>query len=66
MCMKQTFTAKVWKEDGWYIAQCQEFEIASQGSSKEAVLNNLAEAIGMHFEPPVATIVPDASEILGR
>jgi predicted RNase H-like HicB family nuclease len=49
--MKQTFTATVWREDGWYIAQCREFEIASQGSNKDEALHNLAEAIELHFEP---------------
>ena len=61
--MKQTFTATVWTEGDWYIAQCRELEIASQGSTKEAALDNLAEAIELHFEPPVATIVPEVIAI---
>jgi len=61
--MKQTFTASVWRESDWYIAQCREFELASQGSSKEEALNNLAEAIELYFEPPVATIVPEVITI---
>ena len=61
--MKQTFTAMVWREDDWYIAQCRELEIASQGNSKEAALNHLAEAIEVHFEPPMATIVPEVITI---
>jgi predicted RNase H-like HicB family nuclease len=61
--MKQTFTASVWREGDWYIAQCREFELASQGDSKEEALNNLAEAIEVHFEPPVATIVPEVITI---
>ena len=61
--MKQTFTASVWREGDWYIAQCREFELASQGSSKEEALNNLAEAIEVHFEPPVATIAPEVITI---
>ena len=61
--MKQTFTATVWTEGDWYIAQCRELEIASQGSTKEEALDNLAEAIELHFEPPVATIVPEVIAI---
>ena len=61
--MKQTFTASVWREGDWYIAQCREFELASQGSNKEEALSNLAEAIEVHFEPPVATIVPEVITI---
>jgi predicted RNase H-like HicB family nuclease len=61
--MKQTFTATIWTEGDWYIAQCREFEIASQGTTKEQALDNLAEAIEVHFEPPVATIVPEVIAI---
>jgi predicted RNase H-like HicB family nuclease len=61
--MKQTFTATIWTEGDWYIAQCREFEIASQGTTKEEALDNLAEAIEVHFEPPVATIVPEVIAI---
>ena len=61
--MKQTFTATVWTEGDWYIAQCREVEIASQGTTKEEALDNLAEAIELHFEPPVATIVPEVIAI---
>ena len=57
--MKERFTATVWQEGEWYVAQCREFEIASQGSSKDEALKNLAEAIEAHFAPPVATLVPE-------
>jgi len=57
--MKERFTATVWQEGEWYVAKCREFEIASQGSSKEEALMNLAEGIEAHFSPPVATLVPE-------
>jgi len=57
--MKEKFTANVWQEGEWYVAQCREIEIASQGKSKDEALDNLTEAIELHFEPPVATIVPE-------
>ncbi|MEO8433356.1 MAG: type II toxin-antitoxin system HicB family antitoxin [Pyrinomonadaceae bacterium] len=57
--MKEIFTATIWQEGKWYIAQCREFEIASQGSTKEEALENLTEAIEAHFAPPVATLVPE-------
>jgi len=59
--MKEKFTATVWQEGDWYVAQCREFELASQGRSKEEALENLAEAIELHFAPPVATIVPEVT-----
>ena len=54
--MKQMFTAHVWKEDDWYIAQALEVDVASQGESPEEALENLREALQLHFEPPTPTI----------
>ena len=61
--MKHQFTATVWQEGDLFIAQCREFEIASQGRTRNAALENLSEAIGLHFEPPVATIMPEVIAI---
>ena len=56
--MKQTFTASVWQEGDWYIAQCREVDVASQGETEEAALQNLKEALALHFTPPLATQLP--------
>ncbi len=48
----QTFTASIWQEDNWFIAQCLEVDIASQGESEEEALDNLTEALELYFEPP--------------
>jgi predicted RNase H-like HicB family nuclease len=61
--MKEGFTAAVWQEGAWYVAECREFEIASQGKTKDEALNNLSEAIELHFEPPTATILPEVVAI---
>lgn len=61
--MKQRFTASVWREDEWYIAQCLEVDVASQGHSEEEALANLREALELHFEPPVATVAPTTHTI---
>ena len=55
---KQTFTASIWREDNWFIAQCLEVDIASQGESEEAALTNLAEALELYFEPPQPSLKP--------
>ena len=47
--MGQEFTASVWREGEWYVAQALEIDIASQGESVEAALDNLREAIELHF-----------------
>ena len=54
----RSFSASVWLEDGWYIAQCLEVDIASQGATEEEAIINLREALELHFEEPVATALP--------
>lgn len=53
--MKRPFTATVWREGEWYVAQCLEVDVASQGETEEEALVNLKEALELHLEPPVAT-----------
>lgn len=55
--MTREFTVTVWREGEWFIAQCREVEVASQGLTEEEALENLREAVELHFEPPRATIV---------
>jgi predicted RNase H-like HicB family nuclease len=61
--MKQDFTAVVWQENDWFVAQCLEIDIASQGASESEALANLREALELHFEPPTATIMPQVSKL---
>ena len=56
--MKRTFTANLWQEGEWFIAQCLEVDVASQGETEDEALSNLREALELHFEPPTATIAP--------
>jgi predicted RNase H-like HicB family nuclease len=56
--MKRTFTASVSREDDWYIAQCLEVDVASQGESEAQAMANLQEALELHFEPPTAAASP--------
>ena len=56
--MKQTFTASIWREGEWYVAQCLQVDVASQGESEEEAIRNLQEALELHFAPPVATAAP--------
>jgi predicted RNase H-like HicB family nuclease len=61
--MKRSFNATVWQEGEWFIAQCLEVDIASQGATEEEALANLSEALELHFTPPVATIAPQVRQI---
>lgn len=56
--MTRNFTASVWKEGDWFVAQCLEIDIASQGKTEEEALENLKEALELHFAPPIASVGP--------
>jgi predicted RNase H-like HicB family nuclease len=61
--MRRPFAATVWREGKWYVSQCLELDIASQGETEEEALANLREALELHFEPPQATRPPDVCMI---
>ena len=56
--MKQKFTASIWQEDEWFVAQCIEIDVASQGKTEGESLENLRDTLELHFTPPVATVAP--------
>jgi predicted RNase H-like HicB family nuclease len=56
------FTAAVTKEADWYVAQCLEVDVASQGKSVEEALDNLREALALYLED--ATETPRPSPII--
>jgi predicted RNase H-like HicB family nuclease len=55
--VKQTFAATVWREGDWYVSQCLEVDVASQGATEEEALANLREALELHFESPQPTMI---------
>jgi predicted RNase H-like HicB family nuclease len=61
--MTQEFTATVWQEGEWFVAQCREVDVASQGLTEDEALDNLREALELHFEPPRATVLPSIRRI---
>ena len=61
--MKRVFTASVYREGTWYVAQAVDIDVASQGESVDEALANLREALELHFEPPVATQSPQMRRI---
>jgi len=56
--LKRPFAATVWREGAWYVSQCLDLDVASQGRSEEEALENLKEALELHFELPHATRPP--------
>jgi predicted RNase H-like HicB family nuclease len=56
--MTRSFSATVWREGDWYVSQCLEVDVASQGRTEKEALENLREALELHFQPPCATHPP--------
>jgi predicted RNase H-like HicB family nuclease len=59
--MSKVFTAAVHQEDDWFVAQCLEVDVASQGHTLEEALANLSEAVGLYLdevEDPHPTATP--------
>jgi predicted RNase H-like HicB family nuclease len=63
MSRRTKFSASVVREGKWHIAQCLEVDVASQGRSEAAALQNLADALALHFRAPVATLTPKVRSV---
>jgi predicted RNase H-like HicB family nuclease len=61
--MLQPLAATVWRGGNWYVSQCLDIDVASQGETEEEALANLKEAIELHFEPPETTRPPQVRVI---
>ena len=55
---RQTFTASISQDNEWFVAQCLEIDVASQGKTEDEAIKNLTEALELYFEPPHPTVVP--------
>jgi predicted RNase H-like HicB family nuclease len=42
-------TAVVWQEGDWYVSQCAELGVASQGRTEKAALRNLKQAVLLYL-----------------
>ena len=61
--MKREFSATITKDGDWYVAQCLEVDVASQGETEDETLENLREALELHFEQPRATELPKVKKV---
>jgi len=61
--MKQKFTASICQEDEWFVAQCVEVDFASQGTTEDEALDNLRDALELHFAPPASTLAPQVRSL---
>ena len=58
------FTAAVTREGTWYVAQCLEIEVASQGETFEEALTNLKEALELRLKDEPDVMLPDQPPII--
>ncbi len=63
MSSEREFSASVWQEGEWWVAQALEVDVASQGETLETALANLGEALALHFEGPRATQLPEIHRV---
>lgn len=61
--MKQRFTVRVWQEGDWFVAQCIDVDVASQGRTESEAIVNLREALELYYESPMATTPPPLTPI---
>ncbi|MCA1682179.1 MAG: type II toxin-antitoxin system HicB family antitoxin [Actinobacteria bacterium] len=50
MSTPRTLTAALHQEEEWYVAQCLEVDVASQGRTIAEALSNLGEAVQLYLE----------------
>lgn len=61
--MKRTLTASISQDGEWFVAQCLEVDVASQGMTSDEAIANLREALELHVEPAAPTILTDLHTI---
>lgn len=61
--MKRRFGASIVRDGDWYVAQCLDVDVVSQGRTPNEALENLKEALELYFESPVATSAPEVYSV---
>jgi len=64
--MEREFSAVVIQDGEWYVAQCLELDVASQGRDEDQALANLTEALELHFLEPTAAAPPPVKKLRVR
>ena len=53
---------EVYPEDGIFVARCLDIDVASDGDTEEAALENLREAIELYFERNAEALISQRDE----
>ncbi len=61
--MKRPFSATVLREGEWFVFQCPDIGVGSQGRTEVGAIEKPRQASELHFEPPVATRPPPVRHI---
>lgn len=61
--MKRDLRYVVVREGKWFIAQCLDVDVASQGRSEQEAVDNLQDALKLHYTPPAASLMPQVRTI---
>ena len=56
--MKDTFIVIVWEEPRWVVARCSEPDVTGQEFTRKEAVDNLKEALKLHFDHLRATATP--------
>jgi len=48
--MKKIIQAKIYKGEKYYVAECLDLPVVSQGKTLDETVENIREAIGLHLE----------------
>ena len=57
----ETITVSVVQDDDVYISHCLDYDIASQGSTKQEAIDNIKEAVSLFLEVGVANGNPEST-----
>ncbi len=60
--MTYRLPAIIEREGEWYVAQCPQFDIASQGKTIEEAVKNLREAVELFLETADPKEIPTTTE----
>jgi predicted RNase H-like HicB family nuclease len=65
--MKHNIKAYIYRGEKYYIAECQEISVITQGKTLDETIANLQEAVNLHLEgenlPIIKFMSPDNSKI---
>ena len=62
--MNQTVKYCIYKEDGFYVAQCLNVDVSSFGETVEEAIFNIKEALELYFEDADPSAYRNVEEVL--